>query len=152
MTVAKNTIVTVDYTLSDEKGNIVEPGNEPIVYLHGGYGTLFPRIETALEGKKIGEGIRIILEPKEAFGDYNEELIVLEALSELPEDLEVGMEIEGYLESDEEDVILYTVVKIDAENAVLDANHPLAGIKVIFEGNITAIRPATADEIETKTF
>lgn len=148
MTVTKNTIVTLDYTVTDDKGTLVDEGREPIVYLHGGHDTIFEPIETALEGKALGDAFKVALSAHEAFGDYNEELLVIESLSDLPEDLKVGMQIEGYMESNEEDVILYTVTEIHSERAVLDGNHPLAGMNLVFEGTVQAIRSATEEEIK----
>lgn len=148
MTITKNTIVTLDYHVTDEKGNLVDEGREPLVYLHGEYDTIFEPIETALEGKAIGETFKVALSAHEAFGDYNEELLVIESLEDLPDDLEVGMQIEGYLESDEEDTVLYTVTKIEEERAVLDGNHPLAGMDLVFEGTVLDIHEATPEEIK----
>ncbi len=148
MTVTKNTIVTLDYHVTDENGNLVDEGHEPLIYLHGRYDTIFEPIEAALEGKKIGDAFKVALSAQEAFGGYNDDLLVTEALSDLPDELEVGMQIEGYLESDEEDMILYTVTKIEEGHAVLDGNHPLAGLNLVFDGSVIDIRTATEDEIK----
>lgn len=151
MTVTKNTIVTLDYHVTDDKGNLVDEGREPLVYLHGGYDTIFEPIETALEGKAIGDTFNVALSAHEAFGDYNEELLISESLEELPDELEVGMQIEGYLESNEDDIILYTVTEIADGRAVLDGNHPLAGLNLVFDGSVQSLRAATEDEIKEIT-
>lgn len=148
MIVTKNTIVTLDYHVTDENGNLVDEGHEPLLYLHGSYDTIFEPIEAALEGKKIGDPFKVALSAQEAFGVYDDDLLVTEALSDLPDELEVGMQIEGYLESDEDDMILYTVTKIEDGRAVLDGNHPLAGLNLVFEGSVIDIRTATEDEIK----
>lgn len=152
MTIAKNFVVTLDYQVYNDHGDLIDPGESPLIYLHGGYDNLFIPVEQALEGKEIGDSVKIALSAQEAFGPYREELIVTEALSELPEDLEVGMEIEGYLENDEEDVIVYRVVKIDSDTALMDANHPLAGKDIVFEATVTGIRAAGKKEIAARHF
>jgi FKBP-type peptidyl-prolyl cis-trans isomerase SlyD len=147
MTITKNSVVTLDYRITDDTGKLLDTGNAPLIYLHGGYDNLFKPLEAALEGKTVGETFSIALTPAEAFGEYDSNLSVTEALSDLPDDIEVGMEIEGYLESSPDDVVFYIVTEITAENAVLDANHPFAGMDLVFEGRVKAIREATGDEI-----
>ena len=73
--VAKNTVVTLDYNVTDSDGALVDAGKEPLVYLHGGYDDIFPKIEEEVQGKKIGETIKVKMQPDEAFGEYDEELI-----------------------------------------------------------------------------
>lgn len=146
-TITRNCIVTLVCQLSDTKGNLLEEKQE-LIYLHGGYDQIFRPMETMLEGKKMGQHFKIEISAAEAFGLFDESLIVSEELSNLPEDLEVGMEIEGYIEENEEDVILYTVTKISDTHAILDANHPLAGIDLVFEGKIEEIIEANEETIQ----
>ena len=77
--VAKNNIVTLDYNVTDPDGVLVDAGEEPLVYLHGGYDDIFPMIEEALQGKKVGETISVKMQPDDAFGEYDAELIEIEA-------------------------------------------------------------------------
>lgn len=148
MQVLKNTVVTLDYSVADPDGNIVDPGREPLVYLHGGYDDIFPKIEEALHGKQIGDSVKVKLQPDEAFGEYDADLVQIEPRSKFPETLEVGMQFEGAAEGeDEEDVIIYRVTEIQSDKVVLDGNHPLAGTALVFTCTVTAIRPASADEL-----
>ena len=71
MQVAKNTVVTIDYHVTDTDNEVVDEGREPIVYLHGGYDDIFPKIEEVLQGKNVGESVQIKLQPDEAFGEYD---------------------------------------------------------------------------------
>ena len=57
MQVVKNTVVTLDYSVSDPDGVLVDAGQEPLVYLHGGYDDIFPKIEEAVHEKKVGESV-----------------------------------------------------------------------------------------------
>ncbi len=145
--VAKNTVVSVAYKLSDAQGNLIEDGGEPMVYLHGDYEGIFPKIEAALAGQAVNFETHIQLEPEEAFGEYDPELVKIEARSRFPEPLEVGMQFEGSPEEDEEDALIYTLTDIAEDKLVLDGNHPLAGIALRFELKIIDIRDATAEEI-----
>ncbi len=144
MKATKNCIVTIDYHINDTQGNLLYEEAESLSYLHGDYGQLFKAVEDALEGKKVGDTFKVALCAAEAFGDYDEELVVTENVSELPDGLCVGMEIDGYMEDDSEDVIIYTVKEINGKKATLDGNHPLAGMDLIFEGTVLDIH--TADE------
>ena len=149
MQVAKNTVVTLDYSVSDPDGVLVDAGQEPLVYLHGGYDDIFPKIEEALQGKGIGESIVVKMQPDDAFGEYDAELIQIEPRKSFPKELQVGMQFEGLPEgSDEEEALLYRVTEIADDKVVLDGNHPLAGMALVFTCTVTAVRPASAEEIE----
>lgn len=148
MTVTKNTIVTLNYTVTTSDGQMIDEGKEPLVYAHGGYENIFAPVEKAMEGKSLGDSFKVAVSAAEAFGEYDEELLVIEALENLPEELAVGMQIEGYMPENEDDVLIYTVTEIKGDNAVLDGNHPLAGINMVFEGTVTEIYPATQEEID----
>ena len=147
--VAKNTVVTLDYNVTDSDGELVDAGKEPLVYLHGGYDDIFPKIEEAVQGKKIGDTIKVKLQPDEAFGDYDEALIQIEPRNQFPKELQVGMQFEGGPEgADDEEFIIYRVTDIADDKVVLDGNHPLAGMSLIFTCTVTAVRPASAEEVE----
>jgi FKBP-type peptidyl-prolyl cis-trans isomerase SlyD len=148
MTITKNCIVTLDYHINDTEGNLLHEEEESLVYLHGGYGHIFPTVEKALEGKRIGESFTITLSADKAFGEYDPSLVVTEALSELPVEVSVGMELDGYFDEDSEDVVIYTVTEITANHATLDGNHPLAGMDLVFEGTVLDIHKATQEEIK----
>jgi FKBP-type peptidyl-prolyl cis-trans isomerase SlyD len=151
MQVAKNTVVTLDYSVTDFDGELLDAGQEPLVYLHGGYDDIFPMIEEAVHGKRIGESVVVRMQPDDAFGEYDATLVQLEPRSQFPDELQVGMQFEGIPESggedDDEDVLIYRVTEIAADKVVLDGNHPLAGMALIFTCTVTGVRPATAEEI-----
>lgn len=148
MLVTKNCIVTIDYHINDTQGKLLYEQPESLSYLHGDYGQLFSGVEEALEGKKIGDTFKVSLSCDKAFGEYDSELLVTEDVSELPADLHVGMEIDGYMEDDDEDVIIYTVKEINGKKAVMDGNHPLAGMDLVFEGTVLDIHEADAKTVQ----
>lgn len=147
MKIARNTVVTLHYKLSDAQGNLIEESREPMVYLHGGYQNTLPKIEEALDGKEAGFDTLIQVEPADAFGEYDASLVKIEPRNRLPSPLEVGMQFEGVADDSEEDSLIFTVTEIAEDKVVLDGNHPLAGIALRFNLNVTGVRPATDEEI-----
>lgn len=141
-------MVTLAYTLVDVDGNMIDDGTEPLSYLHGGYNSIFMPVEAALHGKAVGDSVAVKLQPADAFGEYDPELVHIVAVDELPQPLAVGMQIEGTpADSADEERIFVTVTDIADGKAVLDGNHPLAGIALVFAGTVQDVRPATAEEI-----
>ena len=139
-----NTVVSITFQLYDEQNGLLEETPEPITYLHGGHSGIFPKVEEALNTKKAGDKVSITLEPADAFGDYDPQLIRLEPIDLLPADIAVG----GYLvaeENDEERV--WRVTSIAEGKAVLDGNHELAGQRLRFDATVVEVRPATTEEI-----
>ena len=146
MHIAMNTVVSITYELRDSDGNILEASADPVSYLHGGHDGIFPRVEEELHGKKVGDSVDLTLEPADAFGDYDEELVQIEPASAFPTDtLEVGMQFEG--QDPTGDVVLYTITNIADGKVVVDGNHPWAGERLNFKCTVTGIRPATKEEI-----
>jgi FKBP-type peptidyl-prolyl cis-trans isomerase SlyD len=147
MKIAMNTVVSINYELRDSDGNVLEASTEPVSYLHGGYDGIFPKVEEELHDKGVGDTLELVLEPTEAFGDYDEELVQIEPASAFPTDqLEVGMQFEG--EDPSGDVVLYTVTDIADGKVVVDGNHPWAGERLNFKCAVTGIRAATKEETE----
>lgn len=149
MKIARNTVVTVHYKLSDAQGNLIEESNEPMVYLHGGYQNTLPKIEAALDGKDVGYQTMLQVEPDDAFGEYDPELVKIEPRNRLPSPLEVGMQFEGTPDGGDEgnETLVFTVTDIAEDKVVLDGNHPLAGMALRFALNVAEVRVATAEEV-----
>lgn len=146
MRIEKNTVVSLNYELSDTTGNILEQTDTPISYLHGGYGGIFPLVEEALHEKEIGYSCSVSMEPDDTFGEYDAELIRVEPRSSFPENVAVGMHFEGGAEGSD-DVIIYKVTDVTDDTVVVDGNHPFAGMTLNFSCTVTEVRPATAEEI-----
>lgn len=148
MKIAKNAVVSLTYQLADADGTVIEKAGDPISYLHGGYDGIFPTVEEALEGKNIGDTFSVSMEPDDAFGEYEHELVRAEPRDMFPKEVAVGMQFEGGAEGDDdEDFMLYTVTEVTDDEVTVDGNHPLAGKSLVFSGTITAVRTATAEEM-----
>ncbi len=130
--IVKNSVVTLKYTVRDPEGAVIDDGEHPLVYLHGGYDGIFPLLEEALHGKKVGEQLQVKLQPEDAFGDYDEELILVEDAKLFPDNIEIGMSFERVSEDGEEDMI-YRITDIADGKVVVDGNHPLAGVALVFD-------------------
>lgn len=149
MKIARNTVVTLDYRVSDPTGLVLDEGTAPLTYLHGGYGDLFANIETALDGKAVGQTVKVNLLPEDAFGLYEKELVLEEDRADFPADIAVGMQFE-LANADDDEETLYRVVGFDDDKVVLDGNHPLAGQALVFTCTIAAVRAASAAEIRQR--
>ena len=143
-----NAVVTLAYTVTDTDGNQVYDGNQdPLNYLHGGYGGIFLPVEAALAGKAVGDSATVKLQPSEAFGEYDPELVDMVSVEVLPQPLAIGMQLEGTSDESGDGPTYATVTDIADGKAVLDCNHPLAGMALIFNCTVLEIREASAEEI-----
>lgn len=144
--IVKNTVVTLNYTVKDPDGNVIDDGQDPLVYLHGGYDGIFPMLEEALQGKNLGENLQVKLQPDDAFGEYDESLVLVEDLELFPENIEVGMSFERVTDEGDEEII-YRITDIADGKVVVDGNHPLAGVALLFDIKVQEIRKATEEEL-----
>lgn len=149
MLIAKDTVVTLTYRLSSLSGEMLEEAtpDSPAAYLHGGYDGIFPKVEAALDGKAQGAELDVVLEPDDAFGEYDAELVRVEPIDAFPERIEVGMQLEGASE-DGHHVMLFTVTDIADGKVVVDGNHPLAGQSLRLQCTVREVRAASPEEIE----
>ncbi len=150
MKIAKDTVVSLRYELTDvNAGSLLEKADDPISYLHGGYDGIFPAVEEALHGKNVGDTCSVTMSPDDAFGEYEHDLVRVEPRELFPMDIEVGMQLEGGAEGDDdEDYMLFTVVEINSKEVTVDGNHPLAGKTLNFAATVTGVRAATKEELE----
>ena len=149
MKIAKDSVVSLRYELFDSTGELLEKVDEQISYLHGGYDGIFPLVEEALHGKDVGDKCSVTMQPDDAFGEYDHNLVEVEPRSSFPKDVAVGMQFEGGPEgTDDEDCLLFTVIDVNDDEVTVDGNHPLAGKTLTFNCTVTDVRPATKVELE----
>ena len=142
--IIKNSVVTLQYTVTDPDGEVIDDGQEPLVYLHGGYDGIFPKIEETLHGRKVGDHFKVKLQPEEAFGDYDETLVAVDDADLFPDSIEVGMAFERV--SDEGEGV-WRITDIADGKVVVDGNHPYAGVALTFDLIVAEVRAATEEEI-----
>lgn len=146
-TITNDTVVQFHYTLTDSDGKVLDKSaDEPLAYLHGHH-NIIPGLEKALEGKQVGDKLTVTVQPEDAYGAYIEE-----AIQEVPrsnfqgvDNIESGMQFQS--QTDDGHVMLVTVKDVTDDTVVVDGNHPLAGVTLTFDVEITEVRTATADEI-----
>ncbi len=147
MQIAKDTAVTIQFTLKDsDTGKVLEGAQDPITYLHGGYGNLIPKLEEALEGQATGYRGIVKLTPADAFGERDESLLHNIPKSQFPPGVKVGGQLEAT--DDQGQRIVFTVLKIKGDTVYLDGNHPLAGKALTFDVKVTDVRAASPEEIQ----
>jgi FKBP-type peptidyl-prolyl cis-trans isomerase SlyD len=144
--IAKNSVVSLSYELFGDDGDLIERTQSPVSYLHGGYDGIFPLVEQALDGKDVGYECRVKLAPDDAFGEYDADLVRMESREMFPSNVNVGMQFEGS-EDDSAEGRIYTVTDVTDEKVVVDGNHPLAGRSLVFACTVTAVRPASKEEL-----
>lgn len=151
MEITPQCVVALTWTLKDTLGETLDVLDDPVEFLIGG-DDLFAKVEAALQGHAAGARVDLQLEPEEAFGDYDEQRVFLEARALFPAELEEGMTLEGHAlpagcSADAPRDVLYTVTEIYPEHVVLDGNHPLAGIALRLSLRVESVREATLDEV-----
>lgn len=148
-TVKKGKIVSLTYTIHNEKGELFEYSDLPISYLHGSGVDLFDKIEQSIENHVVGDKLEVLLTPESGFGNRDPALTFTDDIKNVPSELrKIGAELEA--KNDKGETMKFFVTQIDQENGKLtvDANHPLAGQTVKFNVTITEIRSATAEELK----
>lgn len=155
MEITEQCVVALTWTLKDSLGEELDVLDEPVEFLVGG-NDLLARVEEALQGHSAGDRLQLNLEPEDAFGDYDEELVFLEPRTLFPAELEEGMTIEGHAlpagtNPEAPRDALFTVTELYPEHVVLDGNHPLAGIGLRLALRVEGVREATEAEIGAGT-
>ena len=147
-TIQDNMVVILNYTLlADEEILESTDDGEPIEFIQG-IGQVIPGLESALYGMKAGEKKTVIIEPEDAYGDYDPESLENAKKEEFSEEipLDVGTFLD--LRDDEENVLSAQIIEEDEDTVTLDFNHPLAGKTLTFEIKVSALRPASDEELE----
>lgn len=149
MHIAHNAVVSFDYELTDDDGATLDASADegPMTYLHG-YGQIVPGLEKALEGKRAGDSMKVVVSPAEGYGERSDPPQDIRVdRADLPDDLEPeeGMGIASVDEEGEETVLWIIDVQDDA--IVLSADHPLAGMTLHFDVTVREVRMATDEEM-----
>ncbi len=149
MKVAKDTVVSIHYTLTGEDGEVIDTssGKDPLKFLCGA-GNIIPGLESKLEGCEVGTSKNVVVQPEDGYGGYQEELIQTLPKTSFAgvEAIEVGMEFQAQGANGQ---VQYVVVKEVTEDEVtIDGNHALAGQVLNFDVSVESIREATKEELD----
>ena len=145
MKITQNTVVTMQYRVTNAQGQLLDKAQQPTSYLHGGYDNTLPKIEQALEGQAVGFTTTLQLAPADAFGERDESLVPPIAKSEFPPGVKVGGQLRGRTPDGREQV--FQVMKIKGNQVMLDGNHPWAGQHLSISLKVLEVRAASADEV-----
>ena len=147
MNIAKNSVVTIDYTLKDSEGKLLDTseGREPLVYLHG-VGALISGLENELAGKAAGEEVTAVISPEDAYGKRRDDLLKVVSKDGFQgdEEMQVGMQVQLHTEHGP---AIAVISQIEGNDVTLDLNHPLADMTLHFDVKIVDVREATEEEI-----
>ena len=147
-TVKKDRVISLDFILKDEQGETLDQSTEgePLEYLHGA-GDVVAGLEKALEGHQLGEQIRVVIPPADAYGEYEVSLVDEVSRDQFPDidDIQPGMQFQTQM--DDGAPMIISVTAVDGDKIIVDGNHPLAGMTLVFEVEIIAIRQASEDEL-----
>lgn len=141
----KSRVVTFHYTLHDTEGNLIDSseGKTPLSYLEG-VGNIISGLEEEMKKMETGEKKKSTSLAEKAYGIKDPDLIFDVPRSQFPpnEDLQIGM----MFQTDEPDKV-FTITELQEESVIVDGNHPLAGVDLVFDVELTGIREATQEEI-----
>ena len=147
--VKKDRVISLKFVLKDEQGEVLDQSDEtgPLEYLHGA-NDVIPGLEKALEGHKLGEQLKVVIPPSDAYGEYEVSLVDEVSRDQFPgiDDIKPGMQFQTQM--DDGAPMIIHVTAVDDDKVVVDGNHPLAGMTLVFEVTIKGIRQACSDEIE----
>jgi len=147
MLIDNNKVITINYTLKNDDGNLIDESNDgSFCYLHGA-DNIIPGMEQALHGKTKDDQLQLSLKPDEAYGEYVEALtqIVDRAMFDVNDTIEAGMQFQAQSENGQ--MIMITVTSVDGDNVTIDGNHPLAGETLHYDITVVDVRDATEEEI-----
>ena len=147
MQLSKGRVATLDYTLTDDAGNTLDESQDgSFTYLHGA-ANIIPALEQALEGKKPGDHLNVVLEPRDGYGERDPARVRTVSRDLFPPDMAIkeGMRFQGQTDSGQKTVV--TVAEVRNDGIVVDANHPLAGERLHFDVRVVAVREASEDEL-----
>jgi FKBP-type peptidyl-prolyl cis-trans isomerase SlyD len=148
MQIANQRVVTLNYTLTDDDGQVIDQSQSgDFAYLHGA-SNIIPGLEQALSEKETGDKLTVRITPDEAYGERNEELtqVVPRDMFQDPDQIETGRQFQA--QSPNGDMLTITVTGVDGDNVTIDGNHPLAGKHLNFDVEVVGVREATPEELD----
>lgn len=148
MQIAKNTVVSIDYTLTDPEGAVLDKSESrgPLVYLHGGR-NIIAGLEAALEGKAAGDALKVTIDPENAYGSHNAQMEQTVPRAQFPANqmVMVGQQFKATGPNGQQFDV--RVTKVTDSHVTVDGNHPLAGVALTFDVKVVDVREATAEEL-----
>jgi FKBP-type peptidyl-prolyl cis-trans isomerase SlyD len=148
MQIAENKVVTLNYSLKDNDGKLLDESSDgSFVYLHGA-NSIIPGLENALNGKSSGDKMSVSIAPEDAYGVRDEGRIESVPREMFPDDISIEPGMQFHAQGQNGQMIMVTVVALETDTVKIDGNHPLAGVTLNFDVEVMDVREATAEEID----
>lgn len=148
MSLIQNKAISFNYTLKDDKGNILDTtkGSSPFSFLSGNR-QILPKLEDALNGMLLGSKKNVKIDAADAYGEYNEEAIQKVERTNFPKDVDLQPGMQFVTNSPDGHQMPFVISEIKENVVTIDFNHPLAGKNLEFDVELLDVRDATAEEI-----
>jgi FKBP-type peptidyl-prolyl cis-trans isomerase 2 len=104
-----------------------------------GEGKFFPGVEDSIKGMKKGESKTISLKPKDAFGEYKDDLVFVAPKDKFTSESKIDIGSKVKTTTDSGQTVEGTITEKNNETYTVDYNHPLAGKKVVFYITVVSI-------------
>ncbi len=148
MQISENKVASIHYTLKDDAGQVLDSSSEgqPLTYLQG-FGNIIPGLEQEMAGKSVGDKFEVTVEPEDAYGFRQDEMIqaVPRSAFDGVDNIEVGMRFQAQTANGPVPVV---VTQVEDEQITVDGNHPLAEMKLHFSVEVVDVREASAEELQ----
>ena len=149
MAIGPNKVITVNFTLKDEKGNVIESTEsaEPFYFISGNNHVL-PKLEEAIDDMIIGSKKNVVIDSPNAYGKYDEKAVQQVKRFDFPQEAQIEVGKDFVANSKDGKHTSFTITKIEGDNITIDFNHPLAGKDLEFELELVDVRDALPEELE----
>lgn len=146
--VEKNTVVSMEYTLHVDNEEIdSSKGQDPLEFLVG-HGNIISGLEREMMGMKVGDSKDVVIQPAEAYGEFDEEAFMEVPRDSFPKDIPVEEGAELTVRDDAGQSRYARIDAINDDNVTLNFNHPLAGDELHFHVKVVGLREPTSEELE----
>jgi len=146
-TVEKDKVVSMEYTLHVDNEEIdSSKGQDPLQFLVG-YGNIISGLEREMMGMKVGETRDVVIQPADAYGEFDDQAYMEVPRKEFPSDMEIEEGSELTVRDDAGQARYARIDAIDGDTVRLNFNHPLAGDELHFNVKVVGLREPTEEEL-----
>jgi FKBP-type peptidyl-prolyl cis-trans isomerase SlyD len=148
MPIEPNQVVTINYVLTDEEGNILDTtsGRDSFSFLSG-HDQILPKLEEAIKGMLIHSKKTVVLAPADGYGEYIQEAVQVANRADFPNDVQLDEGMSFMATMPDGNQQQFVIKKIEGDDVTIDFNHPLAGKTLTFEVELVDVRDATPEEL-----
>lgn len=146
--VQNNVVVSMEYTLRVDNQEIdSSKGQDPLQFLVG-HGNIISGLEREMIGMKVGESKDVVIQPADAYGEFDENAFLEVPRTAFPPDIPVEEGAELTVRDDSGQARYARIDAVEGDNVTLNFNHPLAGDELHFTVTVVGLREPTSEELE----